>query len=82
MLGVICGVRPEPKLVVPVPATAPTYCGVILIADKYSRFAPFYDLLSAEFPVYRAGRLLGICALELEPGHQVLDLAVVPRIVV
>ncbi|MHA7283870.1 class I SAM-dependent methyltransferase [Arthrobacter sp. TMS2-4] len=54
---------------------APTYCGVVLIAEEYSRLAPFYDLVSGEIPVYRAGRLLGIRSLELEPGHQVLDIA-------
>ncbi|WP_206604348.1 class I SAM-dependent methyltransferase [Arthrobacter pityocampae] len=48
---------------------------MVPIAEKYSRFAPFYDLLSGEFPVYRAGRVLGIRSLDLEPGHQVLDLA-------
>ena len=42
--------------------------------DKYSAFAPFYDLLSAERPVYRAGRTAGIDALELRPGDQVLDI--------
>lgn len=47
---------------------------MIPIAEKYSSFAPLYDLMSAEFPVYRAGRKLGINALNLEPGHQVLDL--------
>lgn len=41
--------------------------------DKYSAFAPFYDLLSAEKPVYRAGRRAGIAALALRPGDQVLD---------
>lgn len=43
------------------------------MADKYSAFAPFYDLLSAEQPVYRAGRTAGIAALGLRPGDQVLD---------
>lgn len=52
----------------------PTPCGVILIAEKYSSFAPFYDLMSAELPVYRAGRQLGIRSLNLDPGQQVLDL--------
>jgi S-adenosylmethionine-diacylgycerolhomoserine-N-methlytransferase len=40
---------------------------------KYSTIARFYDLLSAEYPVYRAGRLLGIELLRLRPGQQVLD---------
>ncbi|MBG6226647.1 demethylmenaquinone methyltransferase/2-methoxy-6-polyprenyl-1,4-benzoquinol methylase [Arthrobacter sp. CAN_A2] len=43
--------------------------------EKYSSFAPFYDLLSGELPVYRAGRVLGIRSLDLSPSHQVLDLA-------
>lgn len=37
-------------------------------------FAPFYDLFSAEYPVYRAGRKAGIAALAPRPGHQVLDI--------
>lgn len=48
--------------------------GVIPIAERYSSFAPFYDVLSAEFPVYRAGRRLGIQALDVGPGDQVLDI--------
>ena len=43
------------------------------IIEKYSTFAPLYDLLSAEYPVYRAGRRLGIDMLGLAPGEQVLD---------
>ncbi|WP_309484141.1 class I SAM-dependent methyltransferase [Pseudarthrobacter sp. NS4] len=42
--------------------------------DKYTTFAPFYDALSGEYPVYRAGRILGIEALGPQPGQQVLDL--------
>ena len=42
--------------------------------NQYGVFAPYYDLLSAEFPVYRAGRVLGIEALDLKTGDQVLDL--------
>ncbi|WP_026535210.1 class I SAM-dependent methyltransferase [Arthrobacter sp. H14] len=41
--------------------------------EKYSTFAPFYDLLSGEYPVYRAGRVVGIEALGLSAGDQVLD---------
>lgn len=41
--------------------------------DKYSAFAPFYDLFSAEQPVYRAGRRAGIEVLPLRAGDQVLD---------
>lgn len=37
-------------------------------------FAPFYDLLSAEYPIYRAGRTSGIAALAPRPGDQVLDI--------
>lgn len=40
---------------------------------RYSKVAPLYDLLSAE-PVYRPGRVVGIEALRLSPGDQVLDL--------
>ncbi len=44
------------------------------IGDKYTQFAPFYDLLSGEYPVYHAGRVLGIDALAPTPGQQVLDI--------
>lgn len=44
------------------------------IAEKYSLFAPLYDLLSAEYPVYHAGRRLGADSLGLREGGQVLDL--------
>ncbi|WP_081743498.1 methyltransferase domain-containing protein [Arthrobacter sp. H20] len=47
--------------------------GVILIAGKYSTFARFYDVMSGEYPVYRAGRVAGIGMLGLRPGAQVLD---------
>ncbi|WP_216698990.1 methyltransferase domain-containing protein [Arthrobacter sp. Br18] len=47
---------------------------MILIAEKYRRCAPSYDLLSAEWPVYRAGRKIGINSLDLHPGDQVLDI--------
>jgi len=43
-------------------------------ADRYGVFARFYDVLSAEYPVYRAGRRLGIDALRLRPGERVLDI--------
>lgn len=42
--------------------------------DRYAALAPFYDLLSAEHPVYRAGRKAGISALAPRPGDQVLDI--------
>lgn len=45
-----------------------------VIPDKYTAFAPFYDALSGEYPVYRAGRVLGISALSPGTGEQVLDL--------
>lgn len=41
--------------------------------DKYTAFAPFYDVLSAERPVYRAGRKAGMSVLAPRPGDQVLD---------
>ncbi|XAS66988.1 class I SAM-dependent methyltransferase [Micrococcaceae bacterium Sec5.7] len=44
------------------------------IRDKYTLFAPFYDLLSGEYPVYHAGRVLGIDALAPTAGQQVLDI--------
>ncbi|MHA7155621.1 class I SAM-dependent methyltransferase [Arthrobacter sp. TMN-50] len=47
--------------------------GVIPIAGKYSTFARFYDAMSGEYPVYRAGRATGISMLRLRPGAQVLD---------
>lgn len=45
-----------------------------VIPDKYTSFAPFYDALSGEVAVYRAGRVLGIESLAPRPGEQVLDL--------
>lgn len=46
---------------------------MVPLAEKYSHFAPLYDLLSGEYPVYRAGRTLGVGSLDLQPGAQVLD---------
>ncbi|WP_051476550.1 methyltransferase domain-containing protein [Arthrobacter sp. Br18] len=46
---------------------------MIPIADKYSTFARFYDAMSGEYPVYRAGRKIGINMLRQRPGAQVLD---------
>ncbi|WP_426975425.1 class I SAM-dependent methyltransferase [Pseudarthrobacter sp. O4] len=43
------------------------------IPERYSIFAPLYDVLSAEFPIYRAGRVLGIAAMAPRMGDQVLD---------
>ncbi|MFD1845201.1 class I SAM-dependent methyltransferase [Arthrobacter flavus] len=47
--------------------------GVIPIAGKYSTFARFYDVMSGEYPVYRAGRETGIGKLRPTAGAQVLD---------
>ncbi|MBG6181273.1 class I SAM-dependent methyltransferase [Arthrobacter sp. CAN_A1] len=46
---------------------------MIPIADKYSTFARFYDAMSGEYPVYHAGRNIGISLLRQRPGAQVLD---------
>lgn len=40
--------------------------------ERYTRFAGWYDVMSAE-PVYRAGRRTAIPALRLGPGDRVLD---------
>ncbi len=40
---------------------------------RYGLGARFYDVLSGERSVYRAGRLRGIAALDLRPGARVLD---------
>ncbi|WP_070380216.1 class I SAM-dependent methyltransferase [Rhodococcus sp. WMMA185] len=41
---------------------------------RYRGSARFYDLISAEWPVYRAGRVAAIDLLALKPGENVLDL--------
>ncbi|MEO7421166.1 MAG: methyltransferase domain-containing protein [Ornithinibacter sp.] len=41
--------------------------------EPYRAVAPIYDLVSGEWPVYRAGRVAGIESLELRPGDTVLD---------
>ena len=41
--------------------------------SPYGWSAPFYDLLSGEWPVYRAGRVAGVEALGLHPGDRVVD---------
>lgn len=41
--------------------------------EPYRAVAPFYDLVSGEWPVYRAGRVAGIESLELRAGDTVLD---------
>lgn len=43
-------------------------------AGPYHNGARFYDVLSGERWMYRSGRLLGIEALELNPGGRVLDI--------
>lgn len=42
--------------------------------QRYTSFAPAYDVLSGERPVYRTGRVNGIGALRLRPGALVLDI--------
>lgn len=42
--------------------------------SRYTVSARFYDVVSAEWPVYRAGRTVAIDALRLAPGMRVLDL--------
>ncbi|MGB7506982.1 MAG: methyltransferase domain-containing protein [Mycobacterium sp.] len=41
---------------------------------RYRSSAKFYDLISAEWPVYRAGRVAAIDLMALGPGHRVLDI--------
>ena len=41
---------------------------------RYRSSARFYDLISAEWPVYRAGRVAAIDLMALRPGHHVLDI--------
>ena len=41
--------------------------------QRYGPGARFYDVLSFERPVYRAGRVRGIELLDLKPGDRVLD---------
>lgn len=41
---------------------------------RYTIGARCYDVVSLEWPVYRAGREAAIALLELQPGHRVLDL--------
>ncbi|MGQ0632276.1 MAG: class I SAM-dependent methyltransferase [Sporichthyaceae bacterium] len=40
---------------------------------RYGVGARFYDVLSAERPVYRTGRLAAVAGLRLHPGARVLD---------
>lgn len=42
--------------------------------ERYRAGAPVYDLLSAEWPVYRIGRSEAIRMLSPQPGERVLDL--------
>ncbi|MCZ2813462.1 methyltransferase domain-containing protein [Modestobacter sp. VKM Ac-2979] len=41
-------------------------------ARQYELIAPVYDLVSGEWPVYRAGRLAGVSGLRLSRGDRVL----------
>lgn len=41
---------------------------------RYRSSARFYDLISAEWPVYRAGRVAAIDLMALRSGHHVLDI--------
>ncbi len=41
---------------------------------RYGWVAPFYDLVSFEWPVYRAGRVAGVKALGLQSGDCVADI--------
>lgn len=43
------------------------------MSPRYPLVAPLYDVVSLEWPVYRAGRVVGIPLLELSPGDTVLD---------
>jgi ubiquinone/menaquinone biosynthesis C-methylase UbiE len=40
---------------------------------RYTLGAWAYGVLSLEWPIYRAGRLVGVELLDLQPGQQVLD---------
>ncbi len=40
---------------------------------RYRVLAPVYDVLSGEWPIYRAGRRAGVDVLHLRPGETVLD---------
>lgn len=41
--------------------------------DVYRVIGPIYDVVSGEWPVYRAGRVAGVAALQLSPGDTVVD---------
>lgn len=41
--------------------------------NAYRVIGPVYDVVSGEWPVYRAGRVAGVRALQLAPGDTVLD---------
>ncbi|MCW4355865.1 methyltransferase domain-containing protein [Hoyosella sp. YIM 151337] len=41
---------------------------------KYTMSARVYDVISAEWPIYRAGRVAAVKMLSLEPGMKVLDI--------
>lgn len=48
--------------------------GFIRRPEPYSTFAGLYDVISLDWPVYRAGRVAGVDGLRLAPGDRVLDL--------
>ncbi len=41
--------------------------------SPYGWSSPLYDIVSAEWPVYRAGRVAGVEALGVRPGDRVVD---------
>ncbi len=54
-------------------ATGPGHAGQVRNTRRYRAGARWYDLISFERPVYRAGRVAGIAALALRAGARVLD---------
>ena len=56
-----------------------TRCATIEVlmrgSDRYTFSARCYDVISGEWPVYRAGRIVGIDLLALIAGDEVLDIA-------
>ena len=42
--------------------------------QRYTWFAPAYDVFAGDWPVYRVGRVTGISALRLHPGTVVVDI--------
>ena len=48
--------------------------GMRLFGPRYTTVAPWYDVVSAEWPVYRRGRRAAFELLALRPGERVLDI--------